>query len=116
MVWGTLAADLGSARTGIFGKENLFPSLSWKFTICPIVRSPDMTVTIARAQGQPFIPSITQLRVITGNRGSWSCHVLSKWDQAVYVFLCICFISFPFFFLTYFTVTDNHGLVKTGGK
>lgn len=39
--------------------------------------------------------------------------LLSKWDQAGYVFLCICFF---FFFLSYFTVTDNHGLVKTGGK
>lgn len=92
MVWGTLAADLGSARTDIFGKENLFPSLSWKFTICPIVRSPDMTVTIAQAQGQPFIPSITQLRVITGNRGSWSCHCCQNGTrQGMYFFVSAFF-------------------------
>lgn len=92
MVWGTLAADLGSARTDIFGKENLFPSLSWKFTICPIVRSPDMTVTIARAQGQPFIPSITQLRAITGNRGSAMC-CQNGIRQCMYFFVSALFPS-----------------------
>ena len=34
----------------IFGKENLFSSLSWEIKICPIAESSDMTVSNAFAQ------------------------------------------------------------------
>ena len=94
-------------------KESLFSSLSWKLRICPIVKSQDKTVTMTWIQGQPFCASTTQLGAVIGTRSSI---VQSKWVQAKGISVYIWFFFSFGVFLTYFSVTNHHSLVKPGGK
>ena len=127
VVWCTWAVRLGSARTLLFclqplGKLAFKPhkgttemwrskgwqeislgrkacSHPWKLRICPIVKSPDTTVTIIRTQGKPFCASITQLGDIIGTR---SPIVQSKWDRAGCVSVYVCLYLF-FLLIWYFS-------------